>query len=381
MFAVYQRDSGAAFVPPAMQTAGQEFTGNQLHLFRPIRQKGELTGVIFVASDLNELSAVLKNYLGIVGVVFLATLLVALLLSRRLEQLVSDPILQLARVARTVAQDRNYSLRAAKHGEDEIGQLVDGFNEMLAQIQQRDAALQSARDELEARVVERTMELAKTNEALKLENAERRQAEESLRESQSLYHSFVEQLPGAAFRKDREGRFVMVNSQFCQIKGLKPEDFLGKKAREIPDSPEAMQGRRQLQSKYADIGHDVHEEIMRTGNTVETEEEHIDAKGRKMFLRVVRMPVFGADGTVVGTQGIQFDITERKLAEEALQQERNLLRTLIDHIPDYIYVRDISNRFIVANKSFARLMGVPRRAALIGKRDADFYPPEHGRRL
>ena len=73
---------------------------------------------------------------------------------------------------------------------------------------------------------------------------------------------------------------------------------------------------------------------------------------------------------------VAHDITERKQTEETLRQERNLLRELIDHIPDFIYVRDLSNRFTLANESFARLMGVPRSSALIGKRDADFYPPE-----
>ena len=100
VFATYQRDTNAMFVPPAMQTAGQEFTGDQLLLFRPIEQKRVMTGVIFVASDLNELSARLARYLDIVGLVLLATLLVALPLSSRFQRLVSDPILQLARVAR-----------------------------------------------------------------------------------------------------------------------------------------------------------------------------------------------------------------------------------------------------------------------------------------
>ncbi len=87
-------------------------------------------------------------------------------------------------------------------------------------------------------------------------------------------------------------------------------------------------------------------------------------------------PVVGKDGKNYGRIWTFHDITGRKRAEEALQREHNLLRTLIDHIPDSIYVRDLSNRFVVANAAFARLMGAAGPAALIGRRDADFYPPE-----
>ena len=150
----------------------------------------------------------------------------------------------------------------------------------------------------------------------------------------------------------------MVNSLFCQSKGLKPEDFLGKKPDEIPDSPEAMLGKRQLQSKYADIGEDVHEEIMRTGKTVEMEEEYSDAGGRKQFVQVVRMPVFGADGTVVGTQGIQFDITERKRMEAELDYERGLLGMLLDNSPDHTYFKDTQSRFTKVSKALAGQFGL-----------------------
>ena len=75
------------------------------------------------------------------------------------------------------------------------------------------------------------------------------------------------------------------------------------------------------------------------------------------------------------------DITERKRAEVALAQERNLLRTLMDHIPSMIFVRDLSNRFLIANQAFARRMGLATPAGLIGKTDADFFPTEDADRF
>src|SRR5690606_22970583 len=111
-FAAYQRDQDEAFVPPPMASSAQVFSNDQLHLFRPITHRNELIGTIFVASDLKELSARLWRYLGIVGVVFLAASLVALALSSRLQRLISDPILELAQVARLVGLEKNYSVRA-----------------------------------------------------------------------------------------------------------------------------------------------------------------------------------------------------------------------------------------------------------------------------
>ncbi len=159
VFAVYQRDAGLPFISPIRRDAVEEFTGDQLRLFRPVKQKGEVVGTIFVASDLKAISSRLLRYVGIVGLVLLASLLVALALSSRLQRLVSDPILQLAGVARSVALEKDYSVRARKQNNDELGQLVDGFNEMLAQIQARDTALQTAREDREKRAEERTREL------------------------------------------------------------------------------------------------------------------------------------------------------------------------------------------------------------------------------
>jgi two-component system, NtrC family, sensor kinase len=166
LFACYQRDGATPFAAPIVREPSQEFTSDQLHLFRFIRQQGVVVGTIFVASDLKDVGSRLMRYLAIVGLVLLASLLVAFALASRLQRLVSDPILHLAQVARSVASHKDYSLRASKRSNDELGQLVDGFNEMLAEIQARDTALQSARDGLEKRVQERTLELEKIHKQL-----------------------------------------------------------------------------------------------------------------------------------------------------------------------------------------------------------------------
>ncbi len=148
--------------------------------------------------------------------------------------------------------------------------------------------------------------------------SERKRAEEALRESQALYRSFIEQLPNPVFRKDNEGRYVMVNSKFCQLKGVKAEDFLGRKPTEVANSELTEQGESGQAVKYAAQGEEIHELIMRTGQVVEMEEEHLSADGGRQCMHVIRMPVFDSEGKVVGTQGIQFDVTERKRAEEEI---------------------------------------------------------------
>ena len=86
--------------------------------------------------------------------------LVALLVAARLQRIISHPIADLAHTAARVATERDYSVRAHKQSDDELGKLTDGFNHMLAQIQTQDAALQKSHQELERRVQDRTAQLA-----------------------------------------------------------------------------------------------------------------------------------------------------------------------------------------------------------------------------
>ena len=176
------------------------------------------------------------------------------------------------------------------------------------------------RKQTEAEIRRLLEESERSREALLSILEDQKRVEEALRESQSLYLSFIEQLPNAVFRKDREGRFVLVNPHFCKLKGLKKEDFVGRKPLEIAARAMASQGAKGRAVKYADIGEDVHEQILRTGKTYEAEEEYSGPDGSSQHMFVARMPVYDSHGTILGSQGIMFDVSERKRAEEKIQR-------------------------------------------------------------
>ena len=161
VFAFYQRQRRRIpDFPPQAPPPGHLFRGGHLVLCQPVTMRGELVGFLSLKSNLDAMSAQIRRDLAIAAVVLFAALGVALLVSTRLERVISDPLLNLARIARDIAAEKNYSVRVPGRGQDEIGQLIASFNEMLAQIQSRDTALHEAHDHLERRVQERTRELA-----------------------------------------------------------------------------------------------------------------------------------------------------------------------------------------------------------------------------
>ncbi|HEX3989427.1 MAG TPA: ATP-binding protein [Verrucomicrobiae bacterium] len=284
LFSQYPENSPASAFPAAPGKDGYHFEQGHLAGFQPVMQDNKRLGTLYINSDMEAMYEQLWRRGEIAALVMVISLLMAYLLSRALQKQISQPIMSLAETANAVSKRRDFSVRAVKFGNDELGLLTDAFNQMLAGIQARDSALH---------------------------------------EAQALYHSLVEQMPAGIFRKDAEGRYVFVNSWFCRLSGMKPEHYLGKTPQEFMHEM-AEQSLTTLDAKntmdLAAISDRHHATIMQTGERIELEEERILASGKKQYLHVVKAPVFNSDGKIVGTQGTLIDITERKRAEEEVHQ-------------------------------------------------------------
>ncbi|OGP92952.1 MAG: hypothetical protein A2156_10390 [Deltaproteobacteria bacterium RBG_16_48_10] len=173
LFAFYARKLGEEKVSSSLSQAreGYHFSNNRLDVFQKIILDGETIGILHVRSDLEKIDSRVNWYIGTGIVIVILSSLVAYLLSSRLQVVISRPILHLTQAIKSVSDAKDYSIRGKKESDDELGVLIEGFNEMLSQIQKRDMALQGAQTELEERAHELQKELS-----------ERKRAERALKE-------------------------------------------------------------------------------------------------------------------------------------------------------------------------------------------------------
>ena len=157
MFATYVRDAAsAAFAFPGPESSRTRFEAKRLVVFHTIVLDGHRLGTVFLASDLGEFAELIRLYFALFGLIVVSLSVGAFFLAARMQRAISDPILMLAQTTRQVTSEKDFSLRATRGANDEVGVLIDGFNGMLTEIQRRDQDLQLARDELELRVEQRT---------------------------------------------------------------------------------------------------------------------------------------------------------------------------------------------------------------------------------
>ena len=176
-----------------------------------------------------------------------------------------------------------------------------------------------------------------------------------------LYRSLIESLPHHVFFKDRNSTFVSVNTAFAADFCRTPEEFVGKT--DFDFFP------RELAEKY--LADD--QRVMERRRPEKIEEVNV-TNGKKRYVEVTKTPVTDNDGNVVGLLGMFADVTERRITQEELAKEQNLLRTLIENIPDRIFFKDVRSRYIWASPSLLKRFGVDDPFRIIGSSDFDFFP-------
>jgi PAS domain S-box-containing protein len=321
------------FVFPAGLRDGQQFGTERLDTFRFIVLAGETIGAVYIGADLTELhERVWRNVL--VTIVLLgACSLVALVLASRLQRVVSGPVVNLAAMAGRVAMTGDFSLRASKSGDDEVGDLVEGFNNMLAQIQSRDRQLKVAHEELERRVEDRTA-------ALVHEIRERSEAEAALARSHSVINATLESTVDGIMVVGNDGRAKHFNRRFADTWGLEPEFMMSGNNRAVFASIA-----RQLSNPSAFLRHT----IRLHRDPVAEQSEVFEFKNGRIVELYTRPQQ--SDGISAGRVWSVRDITDRKRIEAEIAYERDLLQVLMNTVPDLLYFKDLESRFVRVSRS------------------------------
>jgi len=219
MSAYYRYGADKSVRPETIREDGHQFDSDYLTVFKRIILDGDVIGTVCIRSDLEPLRVMLSNSIKITFVIIGVSLLAAYLISSRLQSVVSRPILELAELAKAISDRRDYAVRGVKVGNDEIGMLVDAFNEMLNQIQERDSQLVEANKELEAKVAARTADLEEIVQKLNQSNQQLQEftyvASHDLREPLRKISSFGQLLLASLGDKlegdDRENLDFMID--------------------------------------------------------------------------------------------------------------------------------------------------------------------------
>jgi len=202
LFAHYPPDISVSTLPKTPEQDGYRFEQSQLNGFQPVILGGKRAGTLYLRSDMGAMQERFKLYAMIVLLVVCLSFLLAYILSLNLQRRISKPILALAELARVISNRKDYSVRASKTSDDELGDLTDAFNQMLTQIHEQNHALRNHKEKLE---------------------------------------DIVESMGDAYVSLDRQWRYTFVNSKALTLMGKQKDELIGKTLWEIfPDTTETI---------------------------------------------------------------------------------------------------------------------------------------------
>ena len=308
VFAQYARAdlAGTAFPVPE-EGELHRFERGYLETFHPIRLGNKNIGTLYLRSDLAQLRTRLFRYLGIVGLVFVISLLAVFWLAARFQRMIAQPILLLAKAAGKVADGETYAIRVESSSRDEVGTLVKAFNEMLGQIEQREASL-------------------------KAENAERKQAEMALSASEARLVEAQRIAKMGSWELDLRTNTLSWSEEVFRLFEVDPaefgatyESFL---AAVHPDDRERINAAYTKSIRERQPYQIVHRVNMADGG-IRYVEEQCESD-------------FDADGTPLFSRGTVQDVTDRVSAEEtihrSLEEKETLLREIHHRVKNNLQI-------------------------------------------
>ena len=315
LFVKYLAPAADVEVPASPQGMGHQFGASRLTVFQPAIQSGKVLGTLFLQSDLTALSQRLELYGAFSLLITATSLLLAFRLSTTLQRRITNPIIALAEMAQKIYQEQNYSLRAPKLSDDELGLLTDAFNTMLDRIHTSNAAL---------------------------------------RASEAQFRFVTDQAPVLLAHLGRDYRYKFVNRPYAERYRRRPDEIIGKHAIDIVGVELFERARPYVDRALA-------------GEPVQFELEIPGVGGERRWSHAEYTPEKNTAGEVVGFVAMHTDITERKRNEQAVrdserrERERAAeLAMVLEAVPvPVIIVHDPDGRHMTGNRAADNLVKIP----------------------
>lgn len=328
-FASYRRTVAVpiALLPNVLPEIGSNLERDHVTECHAIMFDGESIGSVYLVSDLLEIQRRKRRFVIFVLILMAASSAAAFLVAIPLKRLISRPIVELLVAIKMVSRGKDFTIRAPKYANDELGSLVDGFNEMLGEIEKRDASLNS-------------------------EVAERIRVEQALREREEQRQLLLDSTAEAIFGLDTQGNCTFANRACLQMLGYeKPEDLMGGPLHDLihhnhPDS--SSQGGDECRIRQA----------LPSG-----ERTHVDddvfwrADGTSFPIEYWSYPVW-RDGKLLGAVATFIDITQRKVAEDALRAAHSESELFINSVPSILIGTDSIGQITRWNLTAATAFGL-----------------------
>jgi len=197
---------------------------------------------------------------------------------------------------------------------------------------------------------------------------QRKSAVQQLFNQKAVMESILNHVPVGVYLKDLAGRYILCNRSFCDWHGVKASELKGKTARDFFSANKAQFFEKKDNACRQSLSVIEHE------SDIELDD------GSLVTEHTIRFPVLDDNGHLLGTGGIDIDISERKQAEQEIEESRNRFQALADNLPEFITLKDTQGRFLFVNRRFEEWTGLSRKDTF-SKSVFDIYPPEQAERF